>query len=57
MRYVEIAMGVILVIVGVMLFTGIFEANRSKPVLLYFGFVKNNILIPIFVLSHHLPWL
>ena len=26
MRYVEIAMGVILVIVGVMLFTGIFEA-------------------------------
>jgi cytochrome c-type biogenesis protein len=38
MRYVEIAMGVILVIVGVLLFTGIFELIAQKGQFFYFNF-------------------
>jgi len=38
MRYVEIAMGVILVIVGVMLFAGIFELIAQRAQFFYFNF-------------------
>jgi cytochrome c-type biogenesis protein len=38
MRYVEIAMGVILVIVGVMLFSGIFALIAQKGQFFYFNF-------------------
>jgi cytochrome c-type biogenesis protein len=38
MRYVEIAMGVILVIVGILLFTGIFELIAQKGQFFYFNF-------------------
>ena len=38
MRYVEIAMGVILVIVGVMLFSGIFELIAQRGQFFYFDF-------------------
>lgn len=38
MRYVEIAMGIILVIVGVMLFTGIFELIAQRGQFFYFNF-------------------
>jgi len=38
MRYVEIAMGVILVIVGVMLFTGIFELIAQRAQFFWFDF-------------------
>jgi cytochrome c-type biogenesis protein len=38
MRYVEIAMGVILVIVGLMLFTGIFELIAQRAQFFYFNF-------------------
>jgi cytochrome c-type biogenesis protein len=38
MRYVEIAMGVILVIVGLMLFTGIFELIAQRAQFFYFDF-------------------
>ncbi len=38
MRYVEIAMGVILVIVGVMLFTGIFELIAQQGQFFWFDF-------------------
>ncbi len=38
MRYVEIAMGVILVIVGIMLFTGIFELIAQQGQFFYFNF-------------------
>jgi hypothetical protein len=38
MRYVEIAMGVILVIVGVMLFSGIFELIAQRAQFFYFNF-------------------
>lgn len=38
MRYVEIAMGVILVLVGVMLFSGIFEIIAQQGQFFYFNF-------------------
>jgi cytochrome c-type biogenesis protein len=38
MHYVEIVMGVILVIVGVMLFSGIFEIIAQKGQFFYFNF-------------------
>lgn len=38
MRYVEIAMGVILVIIGVMLFTGVFELIAQRGQFFYFNF-------------------
>ncbi|MDO9300199.1 MAG: cytochrome c biogenesis protein CcdA [Anaerolineales bacterium] len=38
MRYVEIAMGVILVIIGVMLFTGVFELIAQKGQFFFFDF-------------------
>ena len=38
MRYVEIAMGVILVIVGVMLFSGIFELIAQQGQFFWFDF-------------------
>lgn len=38
MRYVEIAMGVVLVIVGVMLFTGVFELIAQQGQFFYFNF-------------------
>jgi cytochrome c-type biogenesis protein len=38
MRYVEIVMGVILVIVGLMLFTGIFELIAQRAQFFYFDF-------------------
>ncbi|MEW6401921.1 MAG: cytochrome c biogenesis protein CcdA [Chloroflexota bacterium] len=38
MRYVEIAMGVILVVVGVMLFTGIFELIAQRTQFFYWDF-------------------
>lgn len=38
MRYVEIAMGVILVIVGILLFTGIFELIAQKGQFFYINF-------------------
>jgi cytochrome c-type biogenesis protein len=38
MRYVEIAMGVILVIIGVMLFTGVFELIAQQGQFFYFNF-------------------
>lgn len=38
MRYVEIAMGVLLVIVGIMLFTGIFELIAQQGQFFYFNF-------------------
>ena len=38
MRYVEIAMGVILVIIGAMLFTGVFELIAQRGQFFYFNF-------------------
>jgi cytochrome c-type biogenesis protein len=38
MRYVEIAMGVILVIIGVMLFTGVFELIAQQGQFFFFDF-------------------
>jgi cytochrome c-type biogenesis protein len=38
MRYVEIAMGVILVIVGIMLFSGIFELIAQRAQFFWFDF-------------------
>jgi cytochrome c-type biogenesis protein len=38
MRYVEIAMGVILVIIGIMLFTGIFELIAQRAQFFWFDF-------------------
>jgi len=38
MHYVEIAMGVILVIVGVMLLTGVFELIAQRAQFFYFNF-------------------
>lgn len=38
MRYVEIAMGVVLVIVGIMLFTGLFELIAQQGQFFYFNF-------------------
>ncbi len=38
MRYVEIAMGVVLVVVGILLFTGIFEIIAQRGQFFYFDF-------------------
>jgi cytochrome c-type biogenesis protein len=38
MRYVEIAMGVILVIIGVMLFTGVFELIAQQGQFFFYDF-------------------
>ena len=38
MRYVEIAMGVILVIIGVMLFSGVFELIAQQGQFFWFDF-------------------
>jgi cytochrome c-type biogenesis protein len=38
MRYVEIAMGVILVVIGVMLFTGVFELIAQQGQFFFFDF-------------------